>query len=97
MTGTFLNIVTVLIGGTMGLLFGARFPERIRETVVAGLGLFTAAIGVQLFLSTDNAIIVLGSLLLGGVMGELLRIEAGLMVAGVATWLRIWTAGDGSS
>jgi uncharacterized membrane protein YqgA involved in biofilm formation len=78
MTGTILNMVTVFIGGTLGLLVGARLPDRVRQTVVAGLGLFTAAIGVQMFLKTENAIIVLGSLLIGGILGEWWRIEDGL-------------------
>jgi hypothetical protein len=83
MTGTILNMVTVFIGGTLGLLVGARLPDRVRQTVVAGLGLFTAAIGVQMFLKTENAIIVLGSLLIGGILGEWWRIEDGLRGLGV--------------
>lgn len=78
MIGTFLNIATVLLGGALGLLFGARLPERIRQTVVAGLGLFTLAIGLSLFTSTKNPIIVLISLLIGGVVGEWLNIEQAL-------------------
>lgn len=78
MTGTFLNVATVLIGGALGLIFGSRLPERVRKTVVAGLGLFTAAIGVQMFLETQNPIIVLGSILVGGILGEWWRIEDGL-------------------
>lgn len=85
MTGTILNIVTVLIGGTIGIVFGNRFPERVRQTVIAGLGLFTAAIGIQMFLKTENPIIVLGSLILGGLAGEWLRIETGLQNLGA--WL----------
>lgn len=86
MTGTFLNIATVLIGGALGLLFGARLPARFRETVVAGLGLFTAAIGLDLFLDTRSAIVVLASLLLGGVIGEWAQIEMGL--ARLGDWLQ---------
>ena len=78
MTGTLINIATVLVGGLLGLLFGSRLPERIRQTVIAGLGLFTAVIGIQMFLKTENSIIVLGALLIGGVLGELLKIEDGL-------------------
>ncbi len=78
MTGTLINVITVLIGGTLGLLFGSRLPERVRQTVIAGLGLFTAAIGVQMFLETENPIVVLGALLVGGVLGECWRIEARL-------------------
>ena len=78
MTGTLINIATVLIGGVIGLLFGARLPDRIRATIVAGLGLFTGAIGLQMFLKTENSIVVLASLLLGGLLGEWWRIEDGL-------------------
>ncbi len=82
MTGTIINIVTIIIGSTLGMIFGSRFPNRIRATVIAGLGLFTAAIGMQMFLKTDNAIIVLGSVLLGGILGEWWRIEEKLNALG---------------
>jgi ATP:cob(I)alamin adenosyltransferase len=45
MTGTFINVAAVLIGGAIGLIFGARIPERFKSTVIAGMGLFTAAWG----------------------------------------------------
>jgi len=82
MTGTLLNIATVLIGGTLGLIFGARVPERLKATVVAGMGLFTAAMGIQMFLKTENPLIVLGSLLIGALLGEWWRIEDGLQSLG---------------
>lgn len=85
MTGTLLNIITVLVGGVLGLFFGARLPDRVRTTVVAGLGLFTLAFGVKMFLNTENELIVLGSLLLGGLFGELAKIEDRLTALGA--WL----------
>lgn len=78
MTGTIINIITITIGSTLGMFFGSKLPERVRQTVVAGLGLFTAAYGLKTFLSTQNSIIVLGSLLIGGILGEWWRIEEGL-------------------
>jgi len=94
-TGTLLNIATVLIGGLVGLRFGANLPERIRLTIIAGLGLFTAAIGIQMFLKTENPIIVLSSLLVGGILGEWWRIEDRLKGLG-ATLERRFT-GKGST
>jgi hypothetical protein len=82
MTGTLINIATILLGSIVGLFFGSRLAERVRETVVAGLGIFTAAIGIQMFLKTENAIIVLGSILVGGILGEWLQIEAHLSQVG---------------
>ena len=78
MTGTFLNIATVLIGGVIGLIFGARIPDKLKATVIAGMGLFTAAMGLQMFLKTENPLIVLGALLIGTLLGEWWRIEDGL-------------------
>lgn len=97
MTGTFLNIGTVLLGGALGLLFGARLPERVRQTVVAGLGLFTVAIGVSLFMDSHNAIIVLVSLLLGGVTGEWLQIEKRLANLGARLQKRFAAKSKGGS
>jgi hypothetical protein len=78
MTGTIINVIAVLIGSTLGLLFGAQLPLRVRQTVIAGLGLFTAAIGMQMFFKTENSIVVLGALLVGGVLGEWWKIETRL-------------------
>ena len=64
------------------MVFGARLPDRVRKTIIAGLGLFTAAIGIQMFSQTENAIIVLGSLVIGGLLGELGRVEEGLLNIG---------------
>jgi uncharacterized membrane protein YqgA involved in biofilm formation len=82
--GTLINICTVLIGGSFGLLFGSRLPERVRQTVVAGLGLFTAALGLRMFLQTQHAIVVLASLLFGGLLGEWWRIEDSVSALGTA-------------
>jgi hypothetical protein len=77
-TGTFLNIFTVLVGGSLGLVFGQRFSEKIRQTVLAVIGLFTMAIGIQMFLKTENPIAVLLSLVFGAILGEAIKIEATL-------------------
>jgi len=84
MTGTLLNIVTVLIGGAVGLLFSARIPERLKTTVVAGLALFVAAMGIQMFFKSGNQLIVLGALIIGGLLGEWMRIEDRLESVGAA-------------
>ena len=85
MMGTLLNIATVLVGGTLGLLFGSRLPNRLRQTVIAGLGLFVLAYGLYSFLKTENPLIVLGSLLVGALLGEWWKIEAGLQ--NIGKWL----------
>lgn len=83
MIGTLINIGTVIIGGVLGLIFGSRLSERIRQTVVAGLGLFVLGYGVYNFTLTKNPLIVLGSVLIGSLLGEWWKIEDGLEKVGI--------------
>lgn len=77
MTGTLINVGTVLLGTLLGTLLGARLPQRLQDRVLAGLGLVTLVIGVELALTwkDTNTLFVLGGVLLGGITGEALRIE----------------------
>lgn len=92
--GTALNVTTVLLGSGLGLLLGHRLPQRTRDVVTDGLGLVTllvAALSAAAVLDPvlseavgDSApvLIVLGSLLLGGIAGSLLRVEDRLQSLG---------------
>ena len=85
MIGTILNVITVLIGSLLGTMLGSKLPQRLRQTVISGLGLFTMVLGIQMFLNTKNTLIVLGSILIGAVLGEWWQIETGLEKFGA--WL----------
>jgi len=78
MKGTLVNTTTVIIGSLLGILIGVRFPERLRTIVMHALGLVTLLIGFRLAFKTDNVLLVIGSLVLGGITGEILGIEEGL-------------------
>jgi uncharacterized protein len=97
MTGTFLNIATVLIGGALGLIFGARIPDPLKATVISGMGIFTMAMGLQMFLNTENPLIVLGSLLIGTLLGEWWRIEDRLQNLGKFLEQRFSGSGEDGS
>lgn len=96
--GTLVNVVTVLVGATIGVLVGHRLPDRTRTVVTDGLGLVTlliaatsaAAIGNDAWAEAvgDSAplLIVLGALLVGGIVGSLLRLEDRL--EGLGGWLQ---------
>ena len=86
MTGTLINIATVLLGGGLGTILGNRLPERIRATVLHGIGLVTLVLGVQLTFETQNILIVTISILIGAILGEWWRIDAGL--ERFSEWLR---------
>jgi uncharacterized membrane protein YqgA involved in biofilm formation len=93
-TGTLINIATVIVGSVLGLLFGSKLPERIRNTVIAGLGLFTFAVGIQLFIDStgiegENILVPLISLLVGGILGEWWRIEKRLSDIGARLEARL--------
>jgi uncharacterized membrane protein YqgA involved in biofilm formation len=86
-TGTLLNVLTVLVGSGIGVLLGHRLPDRTRDVVTDGLGLVTllvAATSAATVLdpvlsdavgSSAPVLIVLGAVLIGGIVGSLLRIE----------------------
>lgn len=91
MTGTFINIGTVVVGTALGAAAGGRFPVRVQQRVLAGLGMITLVIGVDLALAwgregtdTQTPLFVLGGILIGGIVGELLRIEERLTALGDA-------------
>ena len=54
MTGTLLNVATVLVGTLIGTLVGDRLPERLRRRVLDGLALVTLVIGIDLALAWDD-------------------------------------------
>lgn len=85
--GTLVNVVTVLLGTAIGVLVGHRLHQRTRDVVTDALGLVTLLIAASAATAVSDAaleaevgpsapmLIVLGSLLLGGIAGSLLRIE----------------------
>ncbi len=110
MTGTLVNVAAVVVGGVAGALLGGRVPDRVRTTLTDVLGVFVVVLGIGDALGTFGdelsatlgraaVLVVLGSLLVGGVIGELLGIEDRLERLGA--WLRERTsrgsAGSGGS
>jgi uncharacterized protein len=94
LTGTILNVITVLLGTVIGVLIGSRMPPRIQATLTDGLGLFTFLLGIAMGLRvlTDPAALpgdelaVLAAVLAGGAIGELLRLQDGL--EGLGGWFQ---------
>ena len=88
--GTLTNVVAVLVGSGVGMLIGHRLPARVRTTVTTALGLVTLLIAAQSAAdvaapelvaaagTSAPTLVVLGSLVLGGIAGSLLRLEARL-------------------
>ena len=80
MTGTLINVAAVLIGTAIGSLAGGRLPARVHERVLFGLGMVTLILGIDNALAWREEpkrliLVVMFSVLLGGIVGEMLRIE----------------------
>ena len=78
MVGTYINVGTIVVGSAIGAAVGARLPEHIRTTVFHGLGLIIILVGLQMALETKNVLVVLGAILIGGILGEILKLTEGL-------------------
>jgi len=91
--GTLVNIAAVIGGTGVGYLLGRRLSERVRNTLMAGLGLAVALVGLQLALQSRQLLIVIGSLVIGGLIGEGLGIESRLQAFGERLQKRFAGAG----
>lgn len=93
LSGTLLNAATVLIGGLVGTVLGANLPDRLRESVVRGLGLFTLVYGVRGAIDTGNVLVLLFATLIGGIFGSALAIDDRLNALGDALQRRLSSRG----
>ncbi|HJV35188.1 DUF554 domain-containing protein [Geomonas sp.] len=82
MTGTTVNAAAIICGSLMGVKGGHLLSEKVRDTIMAGLGLAVLLIGGQLALKSNQLMIVIGSLIGGGIIGELMGVEARLEAIG---------------
>ena len=97
--GTIINVFSILIGAGIGVALGHRLPANISRTLTDALGLVVLVIGgLNLIALTDTSfvaavssagtlLVVLASLVLGSVLGSMLRIEQRLSHFG--TWLQL--------
>ncbi|MDE0868323.1 MAG: DUF554 domain-containing protein [Aquiluna sp.] len=97
--GTIINVFSILIGAGIGVALGHRLPENISRTLTDALGLVVLVIGgLNLIALTDSSfvaavgsagtlLVVLASLVVGSVLGSMLKIEQRLSHFG--TWLQL--------
>jgi uncharacterized protein len=75
MVGTLINVATIIVGGFIGMASGARIPKKISKLATSAIGMVTLVVGIDLALETQNVLILLISLVVGGVIGTAIGIE----------------------
>ena len=85
MLGTIVNATAIVVGSLLGLICNKGIPEQYKETILQGVGLSVILIGWKSAFLADNLLVVILSIVVGGLLGEWLRIEGRL--EGVGQWL----------
>ena len=104
--GTLINVLGILLGGVLGLLFGNRLGERVRETLMAANGVCVMFLGIggalekmlrveNGLLSSGGTMMIICSMALGGLIGSLLDLDGRMERFGV--WLRAKSGNDGDA
>ncbi|MBC35878.1 MAG: hypothetical protein CL663_07565 [Bacteroidetes bacterium] len=78
MTGTLINAGAIILGTLIGMMIKTKLPERVVTIIFQALGLFTILLGLKMALEMQEFLIAIGSLVIGSVIGELLKIESGM-------------------
>ena len=78
MLGVLVNVITVIVGSLVGLLFKKSIPEKVSKAVMVGLGVCTVYIGISGSLCGENVLIAIVSVVLGAICGTLLNIDGAI-------------------
>lgn len=78
MLGTLINAATVILGSMIGLILHQRLPEKITTIVFQGIGLFTLFLGFTMAAKTNHYLIMIFSIVIGSIIGQLLSIDSAL-------------------
>lgn len=95
--GTLVNTITVAVGGLIGLLYGSRVPDRMRDSVVKVIGLVTLSIGLSDLIRTDNVIFPLLGMILGVIIGEMLKVDEALESLGSVLQRKFASKAEGAT
>lgn len=87
--GTIVNALGICVGAVLGLIFKKGLPKKWQETMMSGIAICIIVIGVQMALKTNNVVIVIFSMVIGSILGEIIDIEAGMNRIGEVLGKRI--------
>ena len=86
MQGTLINAAAVIIGSIIGLVIHSKLPKNITTRVFQGIGLFTLFLGIHMATKTSNFLIMIFSIVIGSIIGELIDIDR--LVNQFSEWLK---------
>ena len=89
MPGTLVNAAAIIAGSLIGMLLRRGLPEKIKTVIMQGLGLCIVLIGIRGAVQTENEMVVILSIVIGGLIGSLIGIEKGLDRMGQALQNRL--------
>ena len=75
MLATVINVILILLGSTLGLIFRDRISPRFSATITSALGLCVLGIGISSMIGTNDTLCVIVCMVVGTLLGEALRIE----------------------
>lgn len=75
MTGTIINSLAVVLGGTVGMFLKQAMPERLKTIYFQSVGLFTLAIGISMVWNLGHILIIISTLVIGAITGELMKLD----------------------
>ena len=78
MFGVIVNVITVIVGSLVGLLFKKGIPEEDSKATMVGLGACTLYIGISGSLCGENVLILIAAVVLGAITGTLLDIDGAI-------------------
>ena len=81
-SGVLVNVLTVVVGSTVGLLLKKQIPEKLTNAVMTAIGLCTVAIGVTGVIKGQNQLVMIISLVLGTIIGTIIDIDGKLTKIG---------------
>ena len=93
--GAAVNAFAIILGALIGLLFKRGIPERIGNTLSKGLALCVLMIGIQGIMKGENTLVTILSVVLGGLIGEIIDIDRGMQSLG--EWVQKKVNKDGGS
>ena len=75
MLGTMVNVIAIIVGALFGIIIKKGIKDDYKNTIMDGIGLAVIIIGIMGGIKSDSIILVIGSIVVGSILGEIVDIE----------------------